>query len=269
MIIRLALSFIFLFPCFLLKAQQGDFYVVPDTEISVKEILSSLEKDTIIEEKSFKVSPLITLGAYKEFLTFLATEYGENKVVSYLPDSNICLALEDYIAYLTDTIYEKHPVLGISWENAMSYCIWRSRKDQLEEGFYYLLPNFSEYAAIRKEDSLNPDLNLINEDYSEWSLITKDESILDFAELLIKDKGIAFLNYYYFAETSDPPAMKRKVILGNNFHFKRRDVFLNDYYSHYQNKGYHYVSFRLVKKELNKKEEQNINTSMIRLYDYE
>lgn len=266
MIIRLALGFVFLLHCYLLKAQQSDLYVVPDTEVSVREIFPSINKDTVILQKRFEVSPLITLGEYKAFLIFLATAYDENKAISYLPDSSICLATEDYITYLTDTIYEKHPILGVSWENAMTYCIWKSRKDELGEGFYYILPNYTEYYAIRKQDSLNPALKLIKEDYSEWSVMSKDETILQFGDMWIYNTDL--FNYYYFAEPSDPPAIKRKVIFGNNFHFKRRNIFLNNF-SSYQYKGYHYVSFRLVKKEIDDAYEQGINDSMIKRYDYE
>lgn len=251
-----------------LKAQEAKRFKIPITKIALSEIVPKIKRDTIVEQKSFEVTQFITLGAYKEFLTFLAQAYDENKAIPYSPDSSICLAFEDYTAYLTDTIYEKYPVLGVSWENAMSYCIWRSRQDGIvQQGFYYQLPNFTEYAAIRKMDSLKSELNLIHEDYSEWSMVSKDETLLEFA--VRRKINISFLNYIYLGEEKDQPAMKRKEILGNNFHFKRKNVFINDFLSFHQFKGYHYVGFRMIKNEIPNEDDSTIFLDILRLYDYE
>lgn len=244
---RFLLFTVFVLSFSYLIAQEPIRYKIPTTKLAVSEIVPNIKTDTIIEQNAFEATQLITLGEYKEFLTFLAQEYDENKAISYLPDSSICFAVVDYTTYLSDTIYEKYPVLGVSWENAMSYCIWRSRKDDLmQQGFYYQLPDFTEYAAIRKKDSLSPELNLIREDYSEWSMVSKDETLWEFA--LIRKSNLKFLNYIRLGEENDVPAAKRKEILGNNFHFKRKNLFINDFRSYYQNKGYHYVGFRLIKK---------------------
>ena len=251
-----------------LNAQEPIRYNIPQTKLAVSEIVPDIKTDTIIEQHAFEATQLITLGEYKEFLTFLAQEYDENKAIFYFPDSSICFAVADYTTYLTDTIYEKYPVLGVSWENAMSYCIWRSRKDDLiQQGFYYQLPDFTEYAAIRKKDSLSPELNLIREDYSEWSMVTKDEAYL---EIAVEIKfSLNFFNYIHIEKENDHPAFKRKVILGNNFHFKRKNLFFNDFYSRYQNKGYHYVGFRMIKKEIPNETDSSIYSNILRLYDYE
>lgn len=259
----LSLIFLIVANSYYLTAQSTPLYTIPTTKITISEITPDIRKDTVYEQEGFAVSQLITLKEYKEFLTFLVQEYDESKANNYLPDSSICRAEEDYIAYLTDTIYEKYPVLGVSWENAMSYCIWCSRVDEIiQEGSYYRLPNYTEYAAIRKKDSLHPELNLISEDYSEWSIVTQDESIFVFSQT------IENLNFVYFPEDKHPQADKRKVILGNNFHFKRNNVYLNNF-SKYQNIGYHYVGFRLLKTEIPPEEKSTIHTSLLKLYDYE
>ena len=251
-----------------LNAQEPIRYKIPTTKLAVSEIVPDIKTDTIIEQNAFEATQLITLGEYKEFLTFLAQKYDDNKAISYFPDSSICFAVADYTAYLSDTIYEKYPVLGVSWENAMSYCIWCSQKDDImQQGFYYQLPDFTEYAAIRKKDSLSPELNLIREDYSEWSMVSKDESLLEFA--VIRKFNLKFLNYIHLEEENGHPAMRRKEILGNNFHFKRKNLFFNDFRSYYQNKGYHYVGFRMIKKEIPNETDSSIYSNILRLYDYE
>ena len=250
-----------------LNAQEPIRYNIPKTKLAVSEIVPDIKTDTIIEQNAFDAAQLITLGEYKEFLTFLAQEYDENKAISYFPDSSICFDVADYTAYKTDTIYEKYPVLGVSWENAMSYCIWRSRKDDIvQQGYYYRLPNYTEYAAIRKMDSLHPEYKLICKDYSEWSIVSKDETTFYFAKS--SESKLDFLNYHFFAENTDPLALKRKVIFGNNFHFKRKNVYFNNF-SKYQNKGYHYVGFRLIKKEIPNETDSSIYSNILRLYDYE
>ena len=265
---RFSLFTVFVLSFTYLNAQEPIRYKIPTTKLAVSEIVPDIKTDTIIEQNAFEVTQLITIGEYKEFLTFLAQEYDENKAISYFPDSSICFAVVDYTTYLSDTIYEKYPVLGVSWENAMSYCIWRSRKDDLmQQGFYYQLPDFTEYAAIRKKDSLSPELNLIREDYSEWSMNSKDEPSLGFT--VTRKFKLYYLSYIYLGEKEDPLALKRKEILGNNFHFKRKNLFINDFRSYYQNKGYHYVGFRLIKKEIPNEADSSIYSNIIRLYDYE
>lgn len=252
---------------FTLNAQSDTFIQIPTADINVSEVYPKVKKDTIIKQESFNVSELITLGEYKLFLEFLENEYGEEKAQRYFPDSSIVLEVEDYTAYLKNTIYEKYPALGISWENVMAYCIWRSREDQLDSNHYYRLLNFTEYAAVRRFDSLNSNKKLVNEDYAEWSILEHDINHL-FTEKL--SEIVMFLFHpLSFVSKEEPQSMKRKVVFGDNFHFKRKNIFLNGMYFFYQNNGYHFVGFRLVIANKNTKTENYIHESMHRHYDYQ
>ena len=237
---------------------------IPETEIKASEIFPDINIDSTTIQARFQASQLITLGEYKAFLTFLEKKYGVSKSNQYLPDSSITYSVEDYKKYLNDTIYENYPVLGVSWENAMAYSIWKAREDNLKENKqFYRLPNFTEYAAIRKYDSLNPNKKLVRDDYSEWSIIPQDETFFTF---YFSFNG----NFkYYFAEHNDYRSSKRKIILGNNFHFKRNNLFLNEMYSMYQIFGYHFVGFRLILTEIGSESEDYIYESIYRLYDFQ
>lgn len=263
------LGFLLFFYVFTTNAQSNGLVQIPETDIYASEITPDIVEDTVVKQSLFQTSQLITLRQYKQFLAFLKTEYNEGKANQYLPDSSITNTLEDYNKYLRDTVYEKYPVLGISWENAVAYCIWKTREDQLEnENLYYRLPNFTEYAAIRKYDSIHPKENLVKEDYSEWSIVSKDESMYSFSKAsLIRLSSL--LNYVYFAESEDPPSMKRKNVVGNNFHFKRNNLFFNEWYSMYQDKGYPFVGIRIVVADINVDSNSNIHELIYGLYDYQ
>lgn len=257
------------FYVFTANAQSNGLFQIPEMDIYASEILPNIDEDTVVKQSSFQTSQLITLHQYKQFLAFLKTEYDDKKSNQYLPDSSITSNLEDYNKYLQDTIYEKYPVLGLSWENAMAYCIWKSREDQLEdENLYYRLPNFTEYAAIRKYDSIHPNENLVKDDYSEWSIVSEDESFYSFSQASTISLS-SLLNYVYFAESEDHPSMKRKNIFGNNFHFKRNNLFFNEWYSMYQDKGYRFVGFRLIVANTNVDSNSNMHELIYDLYDYQ
>lgn len=263
-----AILFTFLSNALCIHSQTVKLIQLEATTIKASEILPDILKDTSFVQHSFETTDLITLREYKEFLSFLKSTYAEKHFRRFLPDSSIVTNRLDYEKYLNDPIYENYPALGISWENAISFCIWKSRQEQLDlNSQYYRFPNLSEYAAIHKYHDSTISSHLVHDDYSEWSIVSKDESYNFYRNQPIHQLDL-FTDYVYIAENDDVPALKRKIVLGNNFHFKRHNLFFNEWYSFYQNKGYPFVGFRLVKATLNSEHDSAIYESLIKYYDY-
>lgn len=76
---------------------------------------------------------------YREFVYWMNRAYGEeyrDKVIAIMPDT---AAWRDKLAwregfvdyYFQSPSYDEYPVVGVSWEQASSYCIWRT--DRLNE----------------------------------------------------------------------------------------------------------------------------------------
>ncbi|MPL95787.1 hypothetical protein SDC9_41959 [bioreactor metagenome] len=203
---------------------------------------NTIPTDSFAVVPSFEATPFITLGQYKEFIESRAANDACKD--SLMPDRSIASA-ETYKKYMSRKKYEKYPVLGVSWQNALEYCIWRTKMENPDSGivFIYRLPYKSEWEQMALyADSTKKDFE-INRHYAEWIMASFDESAFDFAGNL--NNAYTF-EYVYFAKDKDPQVLKRMHIYGRSF-------LSNDEYKMYgySDQGYRDVGFRLVKEYVN------------------
>jgi len=93
----------------------------------------------------------VTNSYWREYLLYLKTEYGEQSdlYLQALPDTEVWLK-EGYFnqpyvdTYLNHPAYEDYPVVGISYEQAVKFCEWRTKavKKMLTENDFYCPQNF-------------------------------------------------------------------------------------------------------------------------------
>lgn len=222
-------------------------YVIPEKQIILNEIYPQIrgEHDIKIKVPAFEMSRQVTLKEYKVFLLEMKKDSGNKVYQSLLPDTSIA-NLKVREEYFHSGKYDDFPVVGISWDNALRYCYWMTKKNNHDSlKTIYRLPNLYEYysAFIYLQSSAID--NDLNQTYADWLMDAKDESMLEFQE----DVSLA---YYYFHLLSDPPALKRKVVIGKSFlHFFNS---FSDYIklSYYADHGYREVGFRyIVEKDSN------------------
>ncbi len=203
---------------------------------------SSIPADSSVVVHSFETTPFITLGEYKEFMKSVSGS--EELPDSLMPDTSICIPMK-YKKYLSGKKYEKYPALGISWKNALEYCIWRTQMENPDSGivFIYRLPYKSEWEQM----ALYADSALkkfeINRHYAEWIMASFDESALSFPGNL--NNAYTF-EYLYLAGKSDPQVLKRMCIYGKSFISNHQKNLYG-----YSDQGYRDVGFRMVKEYVN------------------
>ncbi len=123
---------------------------------------------------------------YKEFLKGIEKEYGKNSLEyqKLLPDTNVWISVMSYNEpfvkyYFRHPAYDHYPVVGVSFEQAKTYCIWRSKTANL---LYYLKSNKIRYS---------PDSSYANIDIPEiyrYSLPTK--AILEEVEAIRMEESV-------------------------------------------------------------------------------
>lgn len=224
-------------------AQNNSFVIIPESRFYPAMHGYNIEPaDTFFVIPAFVATPFITLGEYKRFLADRASMGLSND--SLMPDKTIADE-ETYKAYLENKKYESFPVLGISWLNALEYCIWKTQCENPDSGiaFIYRLPYKSEWIQMAQyADSSSKDFE-INRHYAEWIMASFDES----ANSYFGKKQITFpLEYLYVANETDPQVLKRMCIYGKSF--ISEDVYKMYGYS---SEGYRDVGFRMVKEYLN------------------
>lgn len=204
---------------------------------------TNFEEDSFFTVPSFEATPLITLGEYKEFMRSFSGN--DNYPDSLMPDSSICDP-ETYRKYLSRKKYDKYPALGISWQNALEYCIWRTKKDNPDTGlvFIYRLPYLMEWdLMVQHKESLTKNFE-INQHYAEWMMASFDESAFQFSRNL--NRAYPF-EYIYYAKETDPQVLKRMQIHGRSFISNDKEKQYG-----YSFAGYRDVGFRMVKEYVNK-----------------
>lgn len=191
---------------------------------------------------SFEATPFITLGEYKQFLETRAAK-GSGKD-SLMPDRSIA-STEAYEKYMQRKKYESYPAVGVSWQNALEYCIWRTQMENPDSGivFIYRLP----YKLEWEQMALYADSALkkfeINRHYAEWIMASFDESALS---LLGNLNNAYTFEYLYLAGKSDPQVLKRMCIYGKSFLSNHQKNLYG-----YSDQGYRDVGFRMVKEYVN------------------
>jgi hypothetical protein len=202
------------------------------------------QSSALFNVDSLNISSQVTFGAYKQYLTAVKRDSGYFFYLTQLPDSTIT-SPDRYIDYLQNPIYNYSPVAGISWEAAINFCKWKLLKDNPDDSilFIYNLPKVSQWLAAKHFlDSSNID-NDFSKNFSDWTVGMYFEG------------GFGIKEFYYdfvqYVTVNTALRDKRKIVAGNNY------LFMTDYVVHkkgyFQNSGYRYVSFRLIKEKYDDK----------------
>jgi hypothetical protein len=217
---------------------------VPSQRFDLSGELGVKERHDSITVDSFEISSLITYGEYKKYLDAIKKDSSLQFYQSQFPDSSMCPP-EAYAQYVNSIAYDNFPVSGISWDNAMNFCKWKTIRANPKDSFnlVYRLPLSSEWISAFKYLSDKKIPNDFNQDYSDWTLDAKDDTY--YGDL--KDK---YLDYEYYAKDDDTPVLKRKLVLGNSFRFSQENLFEFYSWSYYEFHGYANIGFRYVCKKV-------------------
>jgi Sulfatase-modifying factor enzyme 1 len=227
-------------------------FTIPTQTIDLYKLLDDSSKSAIQAVRGFQISEQVTFKEYKEYLNSVKKDSTEKFYLSQLPDSSIGSA-EVYEKYLRSSRYDNYPVLGISWENAMNYCKWKTLADNRDSiQFVYRLPNCSEWLAAYSYLSENEIENDFNKNYSDWLINSKDESIYDYLHE-IAPKPFVY-DWMYFHTSDAPLALKRKQVIGNSYLYQQESILFYSF-NFYANEGYRQIGFRYVKETVSESPE--------------
>lgn len=109
--------------------------------------------------------------SWKEFELYICKKYGRNSKehLAIIPDTTVWLKLENGNAYISNyyrqTIYRDYPVVGITHEQAIKFCEWRTER-------------VKQFKALTDNKKINLTYRLPTE--NEWEfLITRNEKLID------------------------------------------------------------------------------------------
>ncbi len=215
---------------------------IPTLYINLFELYNVPDNSKIDTIEQFQISSFISFKEYKVYLNAVKKDSSEIFYLSQLPDSSIALKKETYEEYINNKLYEKYPVLGISWENAMNYCKWKTIKENKSDiEFVYRLPYLSEWLSAKYYFENNKIKIDIDKNYSDWLLNTFVDGVYSY----LKNSSFAQLyNYTYYHEKEDFLEKKRKEIIGKSYLY---NSFIFKHFYGFANVGYRYIAFRIVK----------------------
>lgn len=240
--------------------KSAHLFFIPTQTINLYKLLADNSKTTTQTIKAFQISGQVTFKEYKDYLTSVKKDSSEKFYLTQLPDTTIGSA-EVYKKYISSADYDNFPVLGISWDNAMNFCKWKTRKENKGSiQFIYRLPNCSEWLAAYSYLSENKIKNDFNKNYSDWLINSKDESVYDFANNISPKQFI--YDWLYFHTSKDPAVLKRKQVIGNSYLYQQEHILLYSF-SFYANEGYRQISFRYVKETVSESPETYQNGKSI------
>ncbi len=256
---RIAIILIFyllviLLTSFEIEDRSAKIFDIPSQTINFFKILGDSSNGKEDKIKGFQISELVTYKEYKEYLNAIRKDSSFKYYQTQLPDSNIG-SNEVRAKYIGSSEFDELPVLGISWDNAMNFCRWKTIKENGDSvQFLYRLPNCSEWLAAYWNLSKNNIQNDFNKKYSDWLLNTKFENILEFRA---NWKGSLIFEHNYFAGKDESLTLKRKLVIGDSYLFQQEKLLNYCLFNYYSTEGYRQVSFRYVK-ELANETDKNI-----------
>jgi formylglycine-generating enzyme required for sulfatase activity len=147
--------------------------------------------------------------------------------------------------YFTNPNYDNYPVVGVTWEGARYYCIWRTNQ---------------EFEKLKKQgNQMVMDYRLPTEYEWEYALTFNDsKSFVDSKELHPIDKGdknkLGLLNLNdnvseWTCSTGSNDSLEYKVVKGSSWKSESKD---SQRELVLQGKGADYIGFRIVKADLKK-----------------
>jgi len=218
-------------------------YLVPDQHLPLFQMMDIRSDTLLLEIAGFEISRQVTLKEYKGYLNAIKRDSSHAFYLSQLPGDGL-QPQEKWQQYLTGSEYEDYPVLGVSWEQAMNYCHWKTTQDNAEMArFTYRLPHSSEYLAAYAYLSSNDAEHDFNQHYADWLFNAWDESALFFGK---KYSDPWPFDQVYDHKPGDPPALRRKSIIGNSYLYQTERLRESMTYG-YNDRGYRYIGFRYVK----------------------
>lgn len=227
--------------------RREDVFSIPSRTLRLYELVGDTSDSTSLTIPAFMVSRQVTFGAYKAYLTAVERDSSRAFYLSQLPDSAIG-SPEVYGRYLEGNAYDGYPVLGISWDNAMNFCRWKTLTENTDSiRFLYRLPCCSEWLSALTWLSENRIRHDFNRHYADWLINSRDES--DLGKAYRTEAGGFVYDRLYFHTTADPPVMKRKQVIGNCYRYQQPHNRPYDF-SFYAHEGYKEVAFRYVKESV-------------------
>ncbi|MFZ5551609.1 MAG: SUMF1/EgtB/PvdO family nonheme iron enzyme [Bacteroidota bacterium] len=238
--------FLLIFSLPVLSQEKKYGYIIPSREVNYKSILKTGKNkmDSSVVAPDLYISRQVTLGEYKQYLETVKKDSSETFYKSQLPDTSMCTK-SAYEKYISDKQYESFPVAGVTWENAMNYCRWKTIKENRSDTvtYFYRLPTLGEWlnAVNYANDKISG--HDFGTYFSDWTMTSRDETPDDWFEY----GDQKWHEVKYIAAKKDSPAMKRKTVMGNSFKNGFTNYVINRMIYFYQYEGLSHVSFRLVK----------------------
>lgn len=201
-----------------------------------------------ISIEKIEISQPVTLAQYKYFLQSEKIEEAKFKpdfrVLKSKYSSDFSFPTISWSNYYQSGNFDTYPVLGVTWESAVEYCKWLTKKSS-DENYEYRLATPKELLVYFQYFAKNQQFT----HRSEWTINAYDESYF------FNNK----MDYYtYDANENDSPALKRKTIIYTSL----KNNILR---SNYQDCSDEFTSFRVVKALKNKKIETTIKRHSIGL----
>lgn len=220
------------------------FYDIPTQSLNLFSILGDSYQGNNQTIDGFQISEQITFKEYKVYLNSVKKDSSYNFYLTQLPDSNMGTN-EVRNKYISGSEYDDFPVLGISWDNAMNYCKWKTLMENPDSIlFIYRLPNCSEWLAAYDYLNINKIAHDFNKYYSDWLLNLKDETPYSSEDYKLRPFP---LDDCFLHKKNDPQVKKRKIAMGESYLFQMKNLIDYKNFSYYAFEGYRNVSFRCVK----------------------
>lgn len=97
----------------------------------------------------------VDVAQWNAFVTQIGKEQGEQAALAYQPDT---ILLRNWKFYLTDKRYQNLPIVSITYEQAVEFCVWRSlvvtqllkQQNPNARGVTYRLPTPEEWQSIAR-----------------------------------------------------------------------------------------------------------------------
>lgn len=217
---------------------------IPEQFINFEDYLSysldSTGQDTV---EAFAISNFITYQEYKIYLQAIQKDSSPAFVLSQQPDSNIAPSAAIYAQYVHSNLYDKEPVVGISWDAAMNYCKWKTLQDNPTDSltFIYRIPHCKEWVAAYHYYNKNQLPHDMNQHFADWLL---EAYYANWSSYFSELSPVIFLH-----QEGDHSAWRRKLTIGNSYRYTEPRLLFYKFWF-FANTGHRHLGFRIVKSPL-------------------